>query len=172
MPKEKESTGELLAKVNEEGEVAFSVEDILRGLLEKYEDTPEIHIYHGKPEDCFTLRITVYTSDAQSIEEYPRKHPSNVYIETDGQRVEEYPLEVMLTCEGVGKMEGTEGTTAYREYDVGGRESRSLDEGISRLKKKLSGTCPDCGRDVEKSYRHYPCGENMNTPSGGGDYDE
>jgi hypothetical protein len=158
MPKENESTEELLEKVNKEGEVTLSVEDILRVLLSEYDRIAEIHVSHlPKASETSYLIIKIHSAEAESIKEYLESLPSTLYFRLHPVQGEpfEVPVDILPTYDGPGNIEGREGTTVYRE-DFGGRHGpRNLDEGIRRMRKKLSDICPECDSDVEDLLQHY-----------------
>jgi hypothetical protein len=158
MPEEKESTGELLAKVNTEGEVTLSVEDILRVLLSEYDGIAEVHVSHlPKASETSYLIIKIHSPEAESVKEYLENLPADLYFRLHPVQGEpfEVPVDILPTPYGPGNIEGKEGTTVYRENFGGRHGPRNLDEGMSRMRKKISNICPECDSDVEDLLQHY-----------------
>jgi hypothetical protein len=143
----------------------ISVESLTDKLFERFDNAVSVHVHHlPSATEVSQLIIKVHTGDADSFEEYVDLVPaSDVTIDVGQSDPLKLPYDIMATMDGPGGMQGSEGTTIYMSETVNGAESRDLDNGLTRLQKKLGGNCPACGEAVDSLRDHHreqhPCRE-------------
>lgn len=134
------------------------VEDIIEQLKQRFENIAEIHVHHFlTATNASDLLIKVHAGDAESFEQYLDEFADGkkAIVDAGGEDPLTLPVSVMATFDGPGNMQSSEGTTIYMGENVIGAEPRSTDDGLRRLKEKLSGTCPCCRESVESFSEHY-----------------
>jgi len=130
---------------------SIGVEELISEVKDEFDHIAEIYVWHALSE----FQIEVHTGEAESLEQYIEMPYDRLEIDigkSDPLSVEYY---IIATCDGPGHPQGAEGTTIFMSKDVWGSEPRELAEGLTRLKQKLAGNCPICGKAVEDLNSHY-----------------
>jgi len=130
---------------------SIGIEELIDEIRAEFDYVAEIYVWHRLSE----FHITVHTGEAEGIEQYIEMPYDRIELdigESDPLSVE---YNIMATYYGPGHMQGAEGTTVYMSEDVRGSKSRDLDEGLTRLRAKLAGTCPTCRSEVDALSEHY-----------------
>ena len=135
----------------------IDIESLIDDLFERFGYIAEVYVAHlPSASEVTQLHITVHTADAESFEDYlDFTSTDEVTIDTGQAEPLSLPFDVMVTVDGAGHIQGSEGTTVYMDDNVMGAEPRELDAGVSILRQKVAGACPSCGDDVESFSNHY-----------------
>ena len=133
-----------------------SMEELVDELLDEYSNVSGIHVLHPpRAQDADRLEIVVQTPDAQSVGREPEKYQKHTFVDVEGgEYIGQlgFPFDIKLTT-GSGSVEGSVGTTLYRK-GRGSKYPRPPKQGVSRLRKKMKGVCPDCGLRTEEGGTH------------------
>lgn len=133
------------------------ITELVERIVNKFDYVAEIHVAHlPTVDEVSCLVITVHTGEADSFEE-PLDEFAGYHALVDVGDADplELPVNVLATYDGVGHLQGSQGTTVYMADDVLGAEPRSLDEGLTRLRQKLAGVCPMCRERTDAIGQHY-----------------
>ncbi|MBX0284750.1 hypothetical protein EGH22_00265 [Halomicroarcula sp. F28] len=129
----------------------IAVGELIDELRAEFDYVAEIYVWHRLSE----FHITVHTGEAEGIEQYIEMPYDRIEVdigESDPLSVE---YGVIATYYGPGHMQGAEGTTVYMSESVQGSKQRDVEEGLTRLRQKLAGTCPTCKNGVDDLSSHY-----------------
>lgn len=131
------------------------IESIIRQIHEEIDDIAETFVAHpAGPTRPDYLIIEVHTGEANQLVEWLDDVNGHKRAAVGEETTAE--IQVGLTLEGPGHIQGYGGTTVYKSEAGSGAESRTLEEGLVRLKKKVNGVCPDCGESVGTTFdEHY-----------------
>lgn len=132
-------------------------ESLIERITDRYEHITAIYVGHPNLLHPNTyLRITVFTGEAESFEEYLDMVPSGkVEVETVDGRTLTLPVSVIATYDGPTNSRRTNGTSIYMADNVIRGVPRDIETGISMFRKKISGMCPHCGARPESLVDHY-----------------
>jgi hypothetical protein len=141
----------------EEGNEHVGMELLTEKIFNQFGYVADIYVAHLlSPSEIARLHITVHTGEAESFEEYLDLTSSDeVTIDAGGTEPLSLPFDVMVTVDGAGHIQGTEGTTVYMADNVMGAKHREVDTGLSILRQKLADVCPSCGEKVELFGDHH-----------------
>ena len=135
----------------------IGIESLIEELTDRFCYTAEIYVAHlPSASDVSQLIFTVHTGEADSFEQFVTvASAEEVTIDVGEADPLSLSYDVIATVDGVGHIQGTEGTTVYMDENVEGAKPRELDDGLRMLRQKLAGVCPSCEAEVGTFDEHY-----------------
>lgn len=115
------------------------LETVLKKAIDKFDSIASITISHlGTHERPGMIRVTVYTGEAEGLEDYLQLYPKGhkIAIEREDETLL-VPSTVMATCGGPVSADSLERTTIYMNEDVLGAQPVALVDGLAYVQDKL-----------------------------------
>lgn len=144
-------------KNNNINDGSIPLAELIDTATQQYEYVAEVYASHlPTVDDVSELVISLHTDGTNASEEFLDVVPqaSTVSVEIGNSDTIQVPYSIMATCLGTVHPPDSEGTILYMADDVKGAAPKSLDNGLSELRKKLNGVCPTCDRAVPNLSSH------------------
>jgi hypothetical protein len=142
--KDRESYDDTIARLLQETEKIVSLEEAINACFEQFDNVASVRVSHPRlvsEDDLSGLVITIYTGEAESFEHSfePLSVDHKVVINYgNGDQSRPLSYECFATFDGPQTMDNREQTVVYMDDSVLNAEPLSLDEGLEKLRTKLS----------------------------------
>jgi len=136
---DEQTVEETIERLLDETVVDVELEAVVEKVIDEFDSVASITVAHlATHERPSSIRITVYTGDVDSSEEYLQLFTPDhkIAIDRDDETILT-PFTVCATCEGPVTWDSKEQTTIYMGETVFGVEPIELDDGLAYLSEKL-----------------------------------